>query len=72
MAASHIWAVRSLLAVTTRPPSELNAALFTVSWWTSLTTETPMPACQTRTIRSLLAVTRSAPSGLNAAVFTEC
>jgi hypothetical protein len=69
--AFQIRAVRSRLAVTTRVPSGLNAALFTHPPCSSGRERgLPVLASQIRAERSLLAVTTRVPSGLNAAFHT--
>ena len=65
-------AVRSRLAVTTRVPSGLNAAVTTTSRCSSGgVTGFPVAASHTCAVPSRLAVTTRVPSGLNAAAWTE-
>ena len=72
MAASQTRAVLSQLAVTTRVPSGLNAALHTAALMLRAAAESGLPvaASQTRAVLSSLAVTTRVPSGLNAALPT--
>ena len=68
LAASHIWAVLSLEAVTTCPPSGLNIALLIRPRCRSgFPISTPLAASQTRAASSPDTVTTHLPSGLNAA-----
>jgi hypothetical protein len=69
VAASHNRAVSSAEAVTTRLPSELNAALLTRSSCRNGTlTGAPVAASHTRAVSSAEAVTTRLPSELNAAL----
>ena len=72
VAASHTRAVPSLLTVTRRRPSGLNAAWTTpASCDNGGETGRPVATSHTRAVRSKLAVTTRRPSGLNAACLTS-
>jgi hypothetical protein len=70
--ASHTRAVLSHEAVTTRPPSGLNAALFIQNLCPdSVAVTAPVCAFHTRAVPSQDDVTTLAPSGLKAALLTR-
>ena len=70
VAASAIFARRSLLAETTSAPSGLKATRVTALWCGIVATSSPESARHSRVLPSSLPAATSEPSGLSAAVAT--